>query len=214
MKKENVKLFISSILAGFAFAIGSAMYLHYSSESVLSAAVIFSGAFLTIKAFKLNLFTCKAGYLFYTKENYDKNLSSLIISFLGNLIGVAAIAGMLIGSPIAEAAEVFMSAKSPIFFPTALAMSFICGMLMFVASHGYKRLNGGFSGCFILTFTSVVFLILGGEHALLNAFCSIITTEFTAESGLHFLFSLIGNIFGAIIFAELYLLQKKERDEN
>lgn len=86
---KYLKVLISSIMAGFSIAFGATFYLVLASQGIFWLKVL--GSFLfgiglfTIIHFDFWLYTGKVGYIFENKPNY---LLKLLISFIGNLIGV------------------------------------------------------------------------------------------------------------------------------
>jgi formate/nitrite transporter FocA (FNT family) len=211
---KNFKLFISATLAGILFAIGTAAYLYYASSTPVLAALILAGSFLAIGTLNLDLFTDKAGYMFYAGTESDKNLVKALITVLGNIVGAVVVALALLGSGVTETIAPTVVEKFDNIHYTMFASSVICGMLTFVAAHGYKRLGGGFSGCLLIAFSTVAFVILGAEHTLIDVFCITSALHFTAESVLHVLIILVGNFAGAILFAEGYELKKSKNEHH
>ena len=136
--KRIVNLFISAIAAGAAIAIGGAVFL--SLDSKLAGALLFSLGLLTVVANGLSLFTGKVGY---APMNPPKYIIDLVIIWLGNYVGAAGFGLLyrLTRAECVEKAQTIVAAKLGDGLLSVFVLSIFCGILMFIAVNGYKKVT-------------------------------------------------------------------------
>ena len=210
---------VSSILSGIAIAIGGAAYLAFYSESVVIASMLFSIGFLAVVVFELNLFTDRIGFLF-TQGNIDRNINKMAIGFIGNVLG-AFIMGIILMPEFKDSALPLFQAMAKENTFSCFLGSIICGMLIFIGIHGYRRANSGFTGCAILLFSATTIAVCNFDYAITNLF--FISASFDSVTMYSkrivdvlaaVLMPAIGNALGAMIFALLYRFKNLENEEN
>ena len=79
---EKFRIFLSSILAGMAIAIGGIANL--TLENKVAGAIFFTAGLFTVCVFGFHLFTGKVCYVFENKAGY---IIDLAVIWLGNLAG-------------------------------------------------------------------------------------------------------------------------------
>ena len=133
---EKFKIFLSSILAGMAIAIGGIANL--TLENKVAGAIFFTAGLFTVCVFSFHLFTGKVCYIFENKAGY---IVDLIVIWLGNLAG-AVITGFLVLqtriSGINEKAVTMASAKlsqSPL---SVFILGIFCNIMIYIAVEGYR----------------------------------------------------------------------------
>ncbi len=192
---KKLKLLASAIAAGVAIAIGGAVFL--SLDNKIAGAIFFSLGLLTVVANKLALFTGKVGYLVVNKSKY---LIDLAIIWIGNFIGAAAVGvgfAMTRSKKIEKAIEI-SSAKLNDDVLSVLILSIFCGLLMFIAVNGYKKLNDC-GKYLILALPVVVFILSGYEHCVANMFYFAHAGFFDLRSILYLLLMTLGNSIGGVL---------------
>lgn len=178
MKKDIYK----SILAGMAIALGCWMYL--AAPNAIVGAFLFSCGLLTVRLYKLNLFTGKIQFM-VTKQ-YPWYF--YLIVFLGNIIGVSLMA--LLAHNNTSAAVATAKISQPIW--EAAAKGIGCGMLMSLATYEKSPLW--------MCILCVMGFILGGfNHCIADAYYMIAA----GTIGISLIGTIIGNIFGGVIFSNL-----------
>ena len=178
MKKDIYK----SILAGMAIALGCWMYL--AAPNPIVGAFLFSCGLLTVRLYKLNLFTGKIQFMI-TKQ-YPWYFYLIVL--LGNIIGVSLMA--LLAHNNTSAAIAAVKTSQPIW--EAAAKGIGCGMLMSIATYEKSPLW--------MCFPCVMGFILGGfNHCIADAYYMIAA----GTIGLPLIGTIIGNIFGGVIFSNL-----------
>ena len=178
IKKDIYK----SILAGMAIALGCWMYM--AAPNPIVGAFLFSCGLLSIRIYKLNLFTGKIQFM-VTKQ-YPWYF--YLIVFFGNIIGVSLMA--LLAHNNASAAIAATKVAQPIW--EAMFKGIGCGMLMSLATYEKSPLW--------MCILCVMGFILGGfNHCIADAYYMIAA----GTVGISLLGTIIGNLFGGIIFSNL-----------
>ena len=214
---KNIRSFISAILGGIAVSIGCTANLLLKDDSPLIAAFMFGIGFLAVVVFDLKLFTDKSGYLF-TYGRLDKNIIKLIATMFGNIIG-AFICGLAVSSRVYENAAIVTETKIAGSFVDLLVGSLICGMLIYIGVHGYRK-AGGFTGCLLLFTATTMIMLCDFDYAIYNIFSISAYKNFSYivehsfDVVIFVLLSAVGNAFGAIIFATLCKIKDENDDES
>ena len=178
MKKDIYK----SILAGMAIALGCWMYM--AAPNPIVGAFLFSCGLLSVRIYKLNLFTGKIQFM-VTKQ-YPWYF--YLIVFLGNIMGVSLMA--LLAHNNASVAIATAKVAQPIW--EAMCKGIGCGMLMSLATYEKSPLW--------MCILCVMGFILGGfNHCIADAYYMIAA----GTIGISLIGTIIGNLFGGIIFSNL-----------
>jgi formate/nitrite transporter FocA (FNT family) len=153
-----------SILAGMMIAIGGIINLTVGG---IAGALFFSMGLLTILTLKFELFTGKAGLL-VTNEIKPGKLFGI---WLGNFIGTAAMAFLLVMTPrglvLAEEASKIVAiriANGPF---VNLIYGIMCGMLMFMAVKTFAASNGN---PLYAMLPVAIFILCGFNHCIADMF--------------------------------------------
>ena len=178
IKKDIYK----SILAGMAIALGCWMYM--AAPNPIVGAFLFSCGLLSVRIYKLNLFTGKIQFM-VTKQ-YPWYF--YLIVFLGNIIGVSLMA--LLAHNDASAAIAATKVTQPIC--EAMFKGIGCGMLMSLAT--YEK-----SPLWMCILCVMGFILSGFNHCIADAYYMIAA----GTVGTSLLGTIIGNLFGGIIFSNL-----------
>ena len=204
-----VRHFVPSVFAGMVMALGTAT----ATFAGLGALGILFGAFcvVAVQAFDLSLFTVRSAELFRHSSGVQRRFVKLCISVVGNLVGA-----LLIGFALGCATEITvlpLAFEESIEGITALFLrAILCGVLLFVAMHGYKRLSGGFSGSLLACFAFSAAELCGLHFALTEVFRLAASGTFSAEGAFGIVLILLGNILGAILGAWLHSLRRDTED--
>ncbi len=187
------KVLNKSIFAGLAIGLGCWLFL--TIENPIIAAFLFSCGLLAVRLYRLNLFTGKTQFLWqqqFSIENY-------LITFFGNLIGIGIV---VICSNLIGTEKVQIIAKNKAAQPILMALSkgIGCGMLMSLATAPTAPL--WVSSCCVLAF-----ILAGFNHCIADFFYLLAGQQFT----INWLFTIIGNIIGGLIFTKFNLLIQDEQ---
>ena len=214
-----IQNFVSAILGGIAVALGSVAYLALFEQSVFAASFLFALGFLMVAIFDLALFTDRVGFLFQ-KGHIEENVKKLFITLFGNAIG-AWIIGFAFMSKYTAAAKVIFRPKLDYSPVSVLVGALVCGALIYVAIHGYRRAGGGMASCLILTVSASIIPLCNLEYAVSNLFymgAALHKFSLYTSNAFDILFLILlsaaGNALGAMIFSMLYKFKSEDYLEN
>ena len=168
IKNGMIKNFCSAVASGLLIGIGGTAYLAVS-DAVLGAFLFGIGLFC-ILSMNLRLFT---GMVCRIPENKPKFLLTLVVVWLGNFTGTylfTALIRLTRMSSIEVRAEQISNAKINDSLLSVFILACFCGILMYLAVEGYKRIESP-AGKYIAVFLCVgVFILCGFEHCIANMF--------------------------------------------
>lgn len=198
---------VKSIYAGLCIALGGIIYL--SCESKLLGSFLFGLGLFTILNFQFNLFTGKVGYLVFNKPKY---LLFLVIVWLGNFIGTFGFAKLVAitryGATLQEKAAKLCNIKDADSLASLLALGIFCGMLMFIASDGFKAIENQFGKVLVVFLPVMVFILSGFEHCIADMFYFSMANDFTITSMVALFVISIGNAIGGVLIPVAQLITK------
>ncbi|MGN0542563.1 MAG: formate/nitrite transporter family protein [Acutalibacteraceae bacterium] len=192
-----MKTVFSGIAAGFAVALGGAVYLSCDNKYV--GAVLFAVALLAICYLGFALFTGKAGFIVasYTK----KDISELLLCLPGNLIGAFLGAkAFAAASPAAlEKAMTACSARLLQTMPQAFFKALLCGVLMYIAVAVFRKKNSPLGVIFCIP----VFILSGFEHSIADMFYFSLSGIVSLDAFIYIWIIILGNFVGSAAIAFL-----------
>lgn len=192
--KKYIRMLLLAILSGITIGVGGTVFL--SAESRVVGAVLFTVGLYTICIQGLNLFTGKVGYLFDNKPGY---LIDLVVIWLGNFLGTAISALLILQtriSGIADTARSLCEVKLQDSYVSLFVSGIFCGMLMFIAVDGFKKTNGN---PVILFLGVVTFILCGFEHCIADMFYFTLAGMWSAKAVLCILVITLGNSVGGVL---------------
>ena len=196
----NLKeLIIQSILAGFCIGIGGSLFLAIPNKII--GALFFTLGLFTICTRGLHLFTGRVGYVL---DNDAKYSASLVITWLGNLIGTNLVAALLLMTRVSPAfmqkAQGLCNAKLNDTLLSVFVLGIFCNVLMYIAVDGFKK-NDHVVGKYIGLFLCVAgFILAGFEHCIANMFYFGMACAWSGKALIWLLAMTAGNIVGGILF--------------
>ena len=186
---------ISGILAGLSISIGGTVFL-LSGNKILGA-VFFTVGLFCVCAFGFSLFTGKVCYVF---DNDKKYAFSLILIWLGNLIGSLLVGLLLLqtrlGPELIEKAAPVCKAKLEQGYLSAFILAFFCDIMIYIGVEGYKSIPHEFGKYLALFFGVTVFVICGFEHCVANMFYFTVGKAWSVEAVFYLLIMTVGNAAG------------------
>ena len=195
--KNIINILVRAFLTGIAIGIGGAVFL--SCESKVVGAFLFGTGLFTILTFGFYLYTGKVGYIVENKPEY---IGEVALIWLGNLIGTFVSARLLlltrvagIASKAASMCEVKMNDSLVSLFVLAI----FCGMLMFIAADGYKKINHATGKCLAIFLPVMAFILSGFEHCIANMFYFSLADAWTVKSFGYLLVMTLGNAAGGML---------------
>lgn len=194
--KRFTDILLRAILTGFAIGIGGTVFL--SCDNKYIGSVLFGTGLFVILSFGFNLFTGKVGYAVENKPSY---IIDLAVIWLGNFIGAAAMAYMLLCtriSGIGEKAREICDIKLGDDILSIFILAFFCGMLMFIAADGYKTISNPLGQILAVFLPVVVFILSGFEHCIANMFYFTVAEAWSVKSLGYLIIMTLGNALGGI----------------
>jgi len=206
MKKEILSFLIKSVLAGIMIGIGGTVYL--SLDNKVIGAILFAIGLFMIVTRGFNLYTGKVGYIFNNKPKY---LIEVIVTIFGNFIGTFLVGFILkytrIYSSISSKAYGLCEIKINDSVGSILILSIFCGMLMYLAVHGYKEGKDVFSKYASVFLAVIVFILCGFEHSIANMYYFSVASYFNLKVYAYLGFMIIGNGIGGVFIPLCYKLK-------
>lgn len=191
--KSYLNTLVLAVLAGGAIGIGGTIFL--SLDNKIVGAVMFSVGLYLICVHKLNLFTGKVGYAVISPLSYWIDLT---IIWLGNLIGTglsAVMVRMTRISGLAEKAASVCAVKNQDSLMSLFVLGIFCGLLMYAAVEGYKRVQNPL----ILCFCVAVFILCGFEHCIADMFYYSLAGGWNGDVIVRILVITVGNSLGGML---------------
>jgi nitrite transporter NirC len=209
MKKEQIDILRKAIFAGICIGIAGLVYL--SVENHIIGALLFSFGLMVIVSRGYYLYTGKVGYVLPYCNTY---LIELLITFIGNAIGIAIVAYLfrLTGKSevVATGSDLFALKLDHVWYET-LALSVFCGMLMYIAVDSFQNVEQELVKVVILIFAVMVFILSRFEHSIANMLYFFLSDELTIKGILYLLIMVLGNAIGAVT---LNILGVKKYSKN
>ncbi len=221
-KTEVVVFCLMAISSGLMIGIGATASLLANNllgtYGRLIGALLFSIGIYAIVMYEMRLFT---GMVAAIPTMGLKNTWRLVVCFIGNVIGVAIIAGLVYFTPLS--ANVIPQAKACIegklaaknWAMSALCSSILCGSLITLSVWSVKYApKKSLSATLGVIFPIVVFAFCGFDHSVANMFYFIYYGQISAKIVGYCLLSILGNILGGIILPCISLLRERSKKEE
>lgn len=195
---------ILGILAGILIGIGGSVYLSCDNKYV--GAVLFSVALLCICMRGFALFTGKVGFLVEAHTKAD--VSALLLSLLGNLVGTFATGTAIrFALPaVGQKAALLCEGKLSQTALETLIRAMFCGILMYLAVVIYRK-NQSVWGIF---FCVPVFILSGFEHSIANMFYFSSSGIVSFDAFVYLWIVIFGNAAGALLMTFLSFLCREK----
>ena len=209
--KKTVSVFLKAILAGFCIGLGGVVFLGLMPTSKPLGAFLFAIGLFTICTHGFNLFTGKACYILDNKPSY---LGTLVVIWVGNLIGAFCMAALMhctrVSAAYTEAAQGLVAAKNADSLGSLFVLGMLCNVLIYIAVDGYKSNPHEIGKYIALIFGVAVFILAGTEHSVADMFYYAAAGElFTGNAILRLVIISLGNVVGGLILPGIKLLAKK-----
>lgn len=195
--KNIVNILVRAFLTGIAIGIGGAVFL--SCESKVVGAFLFGTGLFTILTFGFYLYTGKVGYIV---ENKPKYIGEVALIWLGNLIGTFVFARLLLLTRVAgisAKAAAMCEVKMNDSLVSLFVLAIFCGMLMFIAADGYKKISHETGKCLAIFLPVMAFILSGFEHCVANMFYFSLADAWTVKSFGYLLVMTLGNAVGGML---------------
>lgn len=189
-QSENIKLLLSSIIAGICIGLGGTCFL--SIDNKIIGSFMFSLGLLTICTNQFSLFT---GKVCYARTLND--FVNLIWIWLGNLVGCTLVEFTLhfIKPQIIQKATEMCNAKLSEGL-LVIPLGIMCNILIFFAVDGFKTIDNNVAKTALLAMCVMAFILCGFEHCIANMFYLFVSnTEVVFP---YLLLNTLGNAIGGL----------------
>lgn len=217
---KKIKYLVSGFLSGFIIGLGGLCFIlanAYSTLGLIIGALIFPFGLFLICVLQIDLYTGKIGFVFKDKSITP---SRLVLMLIGNLLG-ASLIGILCYLIFKDNQTVYpvisqISDKKLDLFNINLLYfsikSILCGMMVFLAVHLYKKSNSDFMKFISVLIPIFIFVLCGFEHCIADMFYFTFALKFNLEMLVAIIISIIGNTIGALIlyFILNFIEEKKD----
>ena len=189
-------------------AIGGTVFL--SIENKVIGASLFSIGLFGVLIYNLNLYTGKIGYLI---TNFNlKYIKELIITLIGNFIGVCGVGFILrytrIYDKIYEKSLILANTKLNDNILSIFILSIFCGLLMYYAVNGFKKQTD--FGKYLVVYLGVaVFILCGFEHCIANMYYFSVADIWSLKTLGYTGIMVLGNSLGSFIIPLCNLVIKE-----
>lgn len=210
---KYINALIRGILAGIAISFGGYLCLRTNAvtNNTILGSFLFSFGLILICNFNFNLYTGKVCYLFESNEHAaDYKLTTkilcLAIILLGNLIGTLFFANVLrlviadnaINLKVMETLSSSVNNKINYKWYQMIGLSFFCGILVYIAVEGFKKIENNFGKYVVLILAIGGFIIMGFEHSIANMFYYFLSGNYTLVAFISLLLCVVGNSVGGL----------------
>ena len=180
-----------SMLAGMAITLGATVYL---SVGGVVGALLFSVGLMTVVAFKLDLFTGKAGLLATNEITVGKLVKIWFGNFFGAFLTSLAVLISPIGEKVAVSATPILETRLGNHPVENLILGIFCGILMYIAVFGFQKTGN----ILFLIMPVATFIVCGFNHCVADM--SYITLACRTPLDYWVLIpTTIGNLIGTLI---------------
>jgi len=192
--KQYLDLFRISVLGGIAISIGGAVFLN--TENPVVGSFLFSLGLIMVCHFAFGLYTGRVQHLV---EVSVKTAPNLVFIYLGNLAGTLLVGYSLMFCGKADAvarANAMVQYKLSLPMLDALVLSIMCGILMYVAVTGFKKISDPVGRHLIVCLPVMVFINSGYEHSIADLFYISIAGAWNMDAVIFSVIAAAGNLIG------------------
>lgn len=214
---KYLKVLLSSFIAGLLIGIAVTISFIIQSTTLVNANIIgpLFGVLgvLLICLYGYNLYTFKVGYVFENKVDY---LIEIILSLVGNIIGVFLMSLMLRatslmsdGSKFLNVVNSYMSSRVEEDFFSMIILSFIGGIVAYFGYNTYKKAEQPIAKFLTLILCVGAIYICGLKEGITDMFIYSVYKLFDGALALKIFYIILGNTFGALLIPLLNKLRSK-----
>lgn len=210
-----IKTLLKGILAGIAISLGGWLCLRANAvlDSNVVGSFLFAAGLILIVNFDFYLYTGRICYLYDNKDS--KKWLHLLTGLIGNLIGCI-IMGLFMRVCFKDSLDVLfnnlnnmISSKLADSGYSIAIKSFLCGMLVYIAVEGFKKIENNFGKYVVLVLAIGGFVFAGYEHCVANMFYYALGASYTLDTLVVLLLCILFNSFGGLFIPTINLIFKK-----
>ena len=210
---KNMQVIVSAFLGGVLTALAGMANLLLHDTQPIAAALLFGVMLLAVTMLNLHLLTAKAGYLLWDSGMIRTRAVHPLFTFCGNVIGAAATGELLRFAYTSRGfAKELVNGRFSSSVGSAAVGAVLCGVLMFVGVHAYRRSRGGIGGTLVTLGAGAAIVLCNFTHSITDIFYMSFRHVYNGRAAAVLLIGIIGNVIGALLTALLYEY-KKSSDE-
>lgn len=210
MKKETIKFYLQSILAGMLIGLGDVVYV--VNENHIVGSFLFALGLLSILIKGYPLYTGRIGYVekWYDLVDMKKGMLPIIVM---NFLGIALVCALANATRLnLSAVDAMVQTKVSQSWFSALFLSWGCGAMMYLAVNGWRKTQNPIAVIMPIMF----FILCGFEHCIANYgyFWMWIAADDFAHIGerivelplgfsVNLLIMIVGNALGSLTFSKI-----------
>lgn len=221
-KIDVIAFCFMTIFSGIMIGIGGTASLIannlFDSWGRLIGACLFSLGIYMIVTYEMRLFT---GMVADIPKMGVKNFWKLPVCFIGNALGVAFVALLVMCSPLRDTAmpqgAALIGAKlaAETWYLNVLCSSILCGMLITLSVWAVRYApKKGLNATVGVLFPIVVFAFCGFDHSVANMLYFCFYGQLTWQIVGYVLISIVGNIIGGVMLPYVMLWKEKMKAVN
>lgn len=186
LMKDNLIIFLRSILAGICIGLGGAIFLKLSG---IIGAIMFAFGLLTIVHFKLPLYTGTAGFI---NMKILSDYQTMFIILIGNIVGCWLLS--LLNIQGIDGSQIIQS-RIDVGYLQCFLNAIGCGIIMTLIVKGGRDKN-----LLLILFGIPLFILLGFYHSIADAFYACVSNIKLIQSYfLYYIIIIFGNFVGCNI---------------
>jgi len=207
---KKLPLFLVSVLGGVSISIGGAVFIN--TPNAVTGSFLFSLGLFLVCHFKWGLYTGRVQNL--VEVSVKSAVPELITIYLGNLTGTL-FAGYLVR--FCSRAETILKVESLVRYKlslpllSVLILSFFCGIMMYVAVTGFKRIEDPVGKHLVIVLPVMVFIISGFEHSIADLFYISAANDWGIGAVKFSAVAAIGNLLGSCTVSLISLYSSPTR---
>ena len=184
--KDNLIIFLRSILAGICIGLGGAIFLKLGG---IIGAIMFAFGLLTIVHFKLPLYTGTAGFI---NMKILSDYQTMLMILIGNIIGCWLLS--LLNIQGIDGSQIIQS-RIDVGYLQCFLNAIGCGIIMTLIVKGGRDKN-----LLLILFGIPLFILLGFYHSIADAFYACVSNIKLIQSYfLYYIIIIFGNFVGCNI---------------
>jgi formate/nitrite transporter FocA (FNT family) len=192
---KNFSLFLISVLGGMSISVGGIVFIN-APNNIIGSFLFSLGLFL-ICHFKWGLYTGRVQNL--VEVSAKSSAPELVFVYLGNLLGTLSF-GFLIRFclNVDALSKVTTLAQYKLSLPllNVLILSFFCGIMMYVAVTGFKKIEDPIGKHLVIILPVMVFILSGFEHSIADLFYISAANAWGIDAVKFSLVAAAGNLLG------------------
>lgn len=197
--KKVLEVLFFGFMAGIAIGLGGLIFIKAKEVTFnnLLPGFLFSIGLVLVCSFGFFLYTGKICYLFTTDEKHYS--LKLIVGLVGNYLGALTLASLCkLTMTLPSLTESLIKSKLDLNWYQCIILGLFCGMLIYFAVEGYKKIDNPIGKYVVLIGCVGTFIVCGFEHCVADMFYLSLDNAISINSVLNIILIIIGNSLGGM----------------